>query len=83
MYLSIVLWICCVFCLMVEDLAFVLIYHVETSQLICSTDYLSGFYSLHVTERSFRTTCGYFIVILTSLLCLYLIGSLLSVFFYT
>ena len=68
---------------MIEDLAFVLIHHVETSQLICSTDHLSGFYLVHVIERNFRTTCGFFIVILTNLLCLYLIGSLWSVFFYT
>ena len=36
---------------------------------------------MHGIEMNFRTTCGFFIVILTGLLCLYLIGSLLSVFF--
>ena len=32
------------FCLMIEDFAFVLVHHGETSQLICSADNLSGFY---------------------------------------
>ena len=42
-----------------------------------------GKYKNFFFENNFRTTSGFFIVILTSLLCLYLIGSLLSVFFYT
>ena len=67
-------WLCLLlFCLMIEDFAFVLMYHGETSQLICSADYLSGFYLMHSIERN--------IVILTSLLCLYLIGSFLLVLF--
>ena len=56
-----------------DDFAFVLMYHGETSQLICSADHLSGFYLMHSIERN--------IVILTGLLCLYLIGSFLSVLF--
>ena len=68
------LWLCLLlFCLMIEDFAFVLMYHGETSQLICSADHLSGFYLVHSIERN--------IVILTGLLCLYLIGSFLSVLF--
>ena len=59
------LWLCLLlFCLMIE-------YHGETSQLICRADHLSGFYLVHSTERN--------IVILTGLLCLYLIGSFLPV----
>ena len=69
------------FCLMMEGFASVLMYHVETSQLICSADHLSGFYLVHGMERNFRTTYGFLIVILTGLLCLYLIGLLLLVFF--
>ena len=66
------LWLCLLlFCLMIEDFAFVLMYHAENSQLICSADHLSGFYLVHSIERN--------IVILTTLLCLYLIGSFLSV----
>ena len=68
------LWLCLLlFCLMIEDFAFVLMYHGETGILICSADHLSGFYLVHSTERN--------IVILTGLLCLYLIGSFLSVLF--
>ena len=68
------LWLCLLlFCLMIEEFAFVLMYCGETSQLICSADHLSGFYLVHSIERN--------IVILTSLLCLYLIGSFLSVLF--
>ena len=66
--------------LMIEDFAFVLMPYEENSQLICSADYLFGFYLVHVTETNFRTTCDFFIVISTDILCLYLIGSLLSVF---
>ena len=61
------------FCLMIEHFAFVLMYHGETSQLICSVDHLSVFYLVHSIESN--------IVILTGLLCLYLIGSFLSVLF--
>ena len=68
---------------MIENFAFVLMCHGETSQLSCSVDHFSGFYLVHGTEINFRTACGFFIVILTVLLCLCLIGSLLSVFFYT
>ena len=65
------LWLCLLlFCLMIEDFAFVLMYHGETSQLICSADHLSGFYLVHSIVRN--------IVILTGL---YLIGSFLSVLF--
>ena len=71
------------FCLMIEDFTFVLIRHGETSQLICSAERLSRFYLVHGIERNFRTTCVFFIVILTGILCLYLIGSLLPVFFYS
>ena len=47
------LWLCLLlFCLMIEDFAFVLMYHGETSQLICSADHLSGFYLVH---RSFMS----------------------------
>ena len=68
------LWLCLLlFCLMIEDFAFVLMYHGETSQLVCSADNLSGFYLVHSIESN--------IVILTGLLCLYLIGSFLSVLF--
>ena len=68
------LWLCLLlFCLMIEDFAFVLMYHGETSQLICSVDHLSGFYLVHSIERN--------IVILTGLLCLYLVGSFLLVLF--
>lgn len=66
---------------MIEDFAFVLMYHGETTQLILSVDHLSILYLVHVIERNFRATCGFSIVILTSLLCLYLIGSFLSVLF--
>ena len=67
------LWLCLLlFCLMIEDFAFVLMYHGETME-ICSADHLSGFYLVHSIERN--------IVILTGLLCLYLIGSFLSVLF--
>ena len=59
------------FCLLIEDFAFVLMYHTEISQLICSANHLSGFYLVHGTERKFRTTFGFFIVTLTSLLDLY------------
>ena len=70
------LWFCLfLFYLMIEDFDFVLIYYVETSQLICGADNLFGFYLLHGIERN--------IVIFTDLLCLYLIGSCLSVLFYT
>ena len=68
------LWLCLLlFCLMTEDFAFVLMYHGETSQLICRVDHLSGFYLVYHIERN--------IVILIGLLCLYLIGSFLSVHF--
>ena len=68
------LWLCLLlFCLMIEDFAFVSMYHGETSQLICRANHLSGFYLVHSIERN--------IVILTGLLCLYLIGSFLSVLF--
>ena len=67
------LWLCLLlFCLMIEYFAFVSMYHGETSQLICSADHLSGFYLVHSIERN--------IVVLTGLLCLYLIGSFLSVY---
>ena len=57
-------WLCLLlFCLMIEDFAFVLMYHGETSQLICSADHLSGFYLMHSIERN--------IVILTGLLSLF------------
>ena len=70
------LWLCLLlFCLMIEDFPFVIMYHGETSQLTYSADHLSGFYLVHSIERS--------IVILTGLLCLYLTGPFLSVFFYT
>ena len=59
-----------IFCLMIEDFVFVLMYHEETSQLICCEDHLSEFYLVHGIERNFRTTWGFFIVILTGLLCL-------------
>ena len=68
---------------MIEDFTFALMYYVETSQMICSLDHLPGFYLVHGVERNFRTICGFFIVILTGLLCLYLTGFLLPVFFYT
>ena len=46
------LWLCLLlFCLMIEDFAFVLMYHGETSQLICSADHLSGFYLVHSIVR--------------------------------
>ena len=61
------------FCLMIEDFDFVLMYYVETSQLICGVNHLSGFYLVHGIERN--------IVIFTGLLCLYFIGSFLSVLF--
>ena len=70
------LWLCLLlffFFLIIEDFDFVFMYHGETSQLICSADHLSGFYLVHSIERN--------IVILTGLLCLYLIGSFLSVLF--
>ena len=67
------------FCLTIEDFAFVLMYYVETSQLICRADRLSGFYLVHGIERNFQTNCGFFIVILTNFLCIYLIESLLLV----
>ena len=55
------LWLCLLlFCLIIEDFAFVLMYHDETSQLICSTDHLSGFYLVDDIEKTFRTTCGFF-----------------------
>ena len=64
------LWLCLFqFCLMIEDFAFVLIYNGETS----SADHLSRFYLVHGIERN--------IVIFTGLLCLYLMGSFLSVLF--
>ena len=86
------LWLCLLlFCLMIEDYAFVLMYHGETSQLICSADHLSGFYLVHSIERNIVILTGLLclyligsflsIVILTGLLCLYLIGSFLSVLF--
>ena len=76
------LWLCLLlFCLMIEDIAFVLMYYVGTSQLICGADRLSGFYLVLGIKRNFRTTCGFFIVILTGLSGLCLIGSLLSGFF--
>ena len=61
------------FCLMIEDFTFVLMYHGETGQLICSADHLSAFFLVHGIERN--------IVTLTGLLCRYLIGSFLSVLF--
>ena len=65
------LWLCLfLFCLMIEDFDFVLMYYVETSQLICGVDHLSGFYLVQGN-----------IVIFTGLLCLYFIGSFLSVLF--
>ena len=71
------LWLCLLlFCFMIEEFAFILMYHVETSQLIYSADCLSGFYLVH------GIFCD-FIVILTGFLCLYVIAFLLSVFFYT
>ena len=42
-------------CLMIEDLAFVLIYRVETSQLICNVSRLSWFYLVNFIEKNFRT----------------------------
>ena len=66
-----------------EDFAFVLMHHGGTSQLICCADHLSGFYLVHGIERNFRTSCVSFVVILTGLLCPYLIRFLLPVFFYT
>ena len=60
------------FCLMIEEFSFVLMYHGETSQLICGVDHLSGFYLVH------GIWC---IVIFTCPLFLYLIGSFLSVLF--
>ena len=62
-----------IFFFMIEDFALLLMCHGETSQLIFSADHLSGFYLVHSIERN--------IVILTGLLCLYLIGSFLSVLF--
>ena len=60
------LWLCLrLFCLMIEDFAFLLMYHGEASQLVCTADHLSGFYLVHGTEKNFRTTCGSFVVILT------------------
>ena len=59
---------------MIEDFAFILMYHGETNQLICTADHLSGFHLVHSIVRN--------IVILTGLLCLYLIGSFLSVLFF-
>ena len=53
--------------------AFVLMYHGETSQLIRGVDHLSGFYLVHGIERN--------TVIFTGLLCVYLIGSFLTVLF--
>ena len=68
------LWLCLLlFCLMIEDFAFVLMHHGEISQLICSADHLFGFYLVHGIERN--------IVILTGIFCLYLIGPFLSVLF--
>ena len=62
------LWLCLLlFCLMIEDFAFVLMYYGETSQLNYSVDHLSGFYLVDGIERNFRTTCRFFIIILTSL----------------
>ena len=76
------LWLCLLlFCLMIGVFVFVLMCHGKTSQLICSADHLSGIYLVHGIESSFRTTCGFFIVILTGLLCIYLTGSFLSVLF--
>ena len=37
----------------------ILLYLVETSQLICSADHLSGFNLVHGTDRNFRTTGGF------------------------
>ena len=54
-------------------LFFVFMYCVETSQLICSANRLSGFYLLHGIERNFRTTFGFCVVILAGLQYLYLI----------
>ena len=43
------LWLCLFLsCLIIEDFDFVLMYYAETSQLICGTDHLSGFYLVHV-----------------------------------
>ena len=57
------LWFCHLFfCLMIEDFAFVLMYPIETSQLICSADNLSGFYLVHGIERNFRKTCVAFLL---------------------
>ena len=76
------LWLCLLlFCLIIEDFAFVLMYHDETSQLICSTDHLSGFYLVDDIEKTFRTTCGFFNFNLNRFLCLYLIRSFLLVLF--
>ena len=58
---------------MMEDFAFVLMCHGETSQLTSSVDHLYGFYLVHGIEKNF--------VILTGLLCRYLIGSFLLVLF--
>ena len=67
------LWLCLLlFCSTIKDFA------LEISHLICRVDLLSEFYLVHGIERNFRTTCGFFVVILTGLLCLYLIGYLLS-----
>ena len=62
--------------LVIEDFAFVLMYHGETNQLICGVDNLFGFYLVHGIERN--------IVIFMSLLCLYLICLFfVGTFFYT
>ena len=68
---------------MIEEFAFTLMQHVETSQLICIADRISGLYLVHGIERNFPGTSGFLIVTLTVILCLYLIELLLSVFFYT
>ena len=69
------LWLCLfLFCLITENFAFVLMYHGETSQLTCGADHVSRFYLVNGIERN--------IVNFTGLLCLYLIGSFLSVLFF-
>ena len=53
------LWLCLLlFCLMIENFAFVLMHYGETSQLICSIDHFSGFYLVHGIERKFKITYG-------------------------
>ena len=73
-------WFCLMlFCFMIDEF---FLYYLETSQLICSANCLPGFYLLHGIKRNFRTPCGFFVVTLAGLQCLYLIGSFLLLFFY-